>query len=182
MITASCEWAVHFSVGQLLNAIFLGIIVGFAEELIFRGWLWGEINLLIGFKFSVILQAAIFSISHIRFSLGFIEWMTLLLGLFLLGLLLSLRRILDYGSLYGSIGLHGGLVGGWFFINTNLLDISPKASSWIIGPGAQSANPIGSIFAIVLISGILLFYRTAFAIERFPLSGERRAFSSGDIP
>ena len=106
----------------------------------------------------------------------------LLAGLFLLGLLLSLRRILDKGSLIGSIGLHGGLVGSWFFINSDVINISPNAPSWITGPGDLAPNPIGGMVAISALCLILSFYRTAFAMARLPLRGERNASSKGAIP
>ncbi len=177
-----CEWVGVFDSGNLLNAVLLGIGVGFAEELVFRGWLWGEINYLIGSRWSIFIQAAIFSLSHIRFKLGFFELMALLTGLFLLGILLSLRRILDKGSLVGAIGLHGGLVGSWFLINSDLIHISLHAPAWITGPGGENPNPIGGIVAISALCIILFFYRTAFAIAGLPFRGERNASSKGAIP
>ncbi len=176
------EWVGAFSLTKLLNAIFLGIGVGFAEELVFRGWLWGEMSHLFGCRKSVFIQAVIFSLAHIRFKLDILELITLLVGLFLLGLLLAIRRILDNGSLAGAIGLHGGLVGTWFFLNADLINISNNAPVWITGPGGANPNPIGGLVAILLLSLLLFFHRIAFAMARFPLSGARNASSSEAIP
>jgi hypothetical protein len=63
----------------------------------------------------------------------------LLGGLLLLGLALGLQRRADGGLLWGAIGLHGGLVGGWFLLVQGLVEVSATAPSWLIGP----ANPIG---------------------------------------
>ncbi len=175
-------WVGEFSLDKLLNAVLLGVGVGFAEELVFRGWLWGEMNYLVGSRWSVFIQCAIFSISHIRFKLGFLELNALLIGLFLLGLLLSLRRILDKGSLVGAISLHGGLVGSWFFITSDLIDISQNAPFWITGPGDLTPNPIGGIVAICSLCLILFFYRKAFAMAGLPFNGERNASSKGAMP
>ena len=52
----------------------------------------------------------------------------------LLGLALGLQRRADGGLIWGAVGLHGGLVGGWFVLNQGLI-------------GQQEANPIGSLLA-----------------------------------
>ena len=78
----------------LVNAILLGLVVGFAEELIFRGWLLNEANLFLGPISSISFQAIFFSLSHIiaflKSGLGVFELIFLLFGLFLLGLMLGL--------------------------------------------------------------------------------------------
>ncbi len=170
----------------LWNAIWLGLFVGFAEEMIFRGWLLNEINLLLSSVRALFLQAMFFSFSHviafIKSDLGGFELIFLLFGLFLLGLVLGLIRILDHGSISGCIGLHGGLVGLWFFINSDLIDIDQSTPTWLIGPGGLSPNPIGSLTAIFSLLGILFFYRTAFAMAGRPCNGARRASSRGETP
>ena len=101
-------WLGDLPVPRLINAFLLCFGVGLAEELLFRGWLWGELNLLIGTKRAVPAQAAIFSLVHTRFNLGVWPMVGLLVGLFLLGMALATRRQLDQGSLWGCVGLHGG--------------------------------------------------------------------------
>jgi membrane protease YdiL (CAAX protease family) len=58
------------SVRLLLDAFVLLFGVGLAEELLFRGWLWEELNQLLGAKAGVISQAAIFSLVHSPFQHG----------------------------------------------------------------------------------------------------------------
>ena len=86
----------------------------------------------------------------------------LLSGLLLLGLVLALKRQDERGSLWGCIGLHGGLVGGWFLANQNLLMIDPSAPMWLVGPGGAHANPLGGMVAILSLTtiGAKLFLRT----------------------
>ena len=168
------------------NAIVLGLVVGFAEELIFRGWLLNEANLFLSPISSISFQAILFSLAHIfafiKSGLGVIELISLLFGLFLLGLVLGLLRVLDHGSIIGCIGLHGGLVGIWFFINSSLIDISFSTPIWLIGPGGESPNPIGSFTAILCFVAILVYYRTAFAIAGRPFNGARNASSKEETP
>jgi uncharacterized protein len=129
----------------LLNALALLLGVGFAEELLFRGWLSGELSLLLGRQRGLVLQAGLFSLLHTRFHLPPATLFPLLGGLLLLGLALGLQRRADDGALWGAVGLHGGLVGGWFALEQGWLVIEPATPPWLIGGTAGSANPIGGL-------------------------------------
>ena len=145
-------WIGTISPDIFINAIFLILGVGFAEELIFRGWLLEELKNQFGLKKAIFGQALIFSIVHIGFDLPFLQMLSILTGLFLLGILLSLVRLKDKNSLWGCIGLHGGLVGLWFITNNGLLAISKNSPKWLVGPGTINTNPLGGIFGISLIA------------------------------
>ena len=71
------EWRGEFSLATVMNGICLGIGVGVAEELIFRGWLWNELNCFFGFRKSTFFQAIIFSFAHVgaleKANLDFLE-------------------------------------------------------------------------------------------------------------
>ena len=141
-----------------LNGIILMLGVGIAEELIFRGWLLEELKNQFGLKNAIIAQASAFSIVHIGFDLPFLQMISILTGLFLLGILLALIRLKDRSSLWGCIGLHGGLVGLWFLTNNGLLEISEDAPTWLVGPGSLNTNPLGGIFGISLMIVFCFFY------------------------
>ena len=145
-------WKGTISPDTFINAICLILGVGFAEELIFRGWLLEELKKQFGLKKAIIGQAFIFSIVHIGFDLPFLQMLSILSGLFLLGILLSLIRLKDKNSLWGCIGLHGGLVGLWFITNNGLLEISKNSPKWLVGPGTINTNPLGGIFGISLMA------------------------------
>ena len=83
------RWQPHLSGPQLANALALGLGVGFAEELLFRGWLWGELAFHLGRARGAIAQATIFSLVHARLDLGLAGLVGLLGGLALLGLALA---------------------------------------------------------------------------------------------
>ena len=145
-------WIGTISPDIFINAIFLILGIGFAEELIFRGWLLEELKKQFGLKKAILGQALIFSIVHIGFDLPFLQMLSILTGLFLLGILLSLIRLKDKNSLWGCIGLHGGLVGLWFITNNGLLEISKNSPKWLVGPGTINTNPLGGIFGISLMA------------------------------
>ena len=161
------NWLGMFSYKVLLNCLLLIIGIGFAEELVFRGWLLEELKIQYGFKKAIILQALIFSITHVGFNLPFWQMLSILLGLFLLGILLSLLRIKDNNSLWGCAGLHGGLVGIWFLTNNGLFDISKEAPGWLVGYGIANTNPLGGFYGISLLLFSCIFYILKFKNQIF---------------
>ena len=175
LIDGSGNWRGEVDATQLTNAVLLCLGVGFAEELIFRSWLWTELQEMIGSRRAALAQASIFSLVHTRFNLGLGAMGGLLIGLFLLGMVLARQRQSDRGSLWGCIGLHGGLVAGWFLIQNGLLQLSPNAPSWLVGPGGHSPNPLGGLVGIISLLILLLIQRTAVARALRPSTGARRA-------
>ncbi len=153
------SWIGEFSPIILLNSILLGLGVGLAEEIIFRGWLIEELKFEYGTKISIVSQAIVFSFVHDLSNEIFWNTLVLRLGFILLGIFLSLVRIRDKGSLWNSIGIHGGLVGIWFFINNGLIEFKENTPSFLAGPFTKNIpNPIGSISAILILLFLCIFY------------------------
>lgn len=168
-------WIGEGSLDRIVNALLLSLGVGLAEELIFRAWLWRELNERTSPAAALLIQALVFSLVHTRFNLGIGPMLGLLIGLFLLGLALALQRRLDGGSLWGCIGLHGGLVGGWFLIQSGLVQLSPDAPAWLVGPGGMSSNPLGGLVGIGGMLMLLAVQLTAVARAALPETGARNA-------
>ena len=182
LIDGSGNWRGEVDATQLTNAVLLCLGVGFAEELIFRSWLWTELQEMIGSRRAAWAQAGIFSLVHTRFNLGLGAMGGLLIGLFLLGMVLARQRQSDRGSLWGCIGLHGGLVAGWFLLQNGLLQLSPNAPSWLVGPGGNAPNPMGGAVGLISLLILLLIQRTAVAKAARPATGARNASSSEATP
>ncbi|MFQ6538992.1 MULTISPECIES: CPBP family glutamic-type intramembrane protease [Aphanothece] len=146
LLGAQAQWSGRLAPDLVANALLLGLGVGLAEEVLFRGWLWGELNLQIGRRRALVLQAAIFALVHPWYRAPGLQGIVLLGGLLLLGLALGLRKLADGGALWGAVALHGGLVGGWFLVQKGLLTIAPAAPAWWAGAGsAGDVNPIGGL-------------------------------------
>lgn len=143
LTTGNARWAGVLSGGAVANALALGAGVGFAEELLFRGWLQGELGLHLGANRALSVQAVVFALVHPWYRLPVAGAVGLLGGLVMLGLALALQRRADGGVLWGAVGLHGGLVGGWFALQGGLLQLEPWTSPWLVGPGEGQPNPIG---------------------------------------
>ena len=162
----SCGWIDrfgHIKFTELLNAILLIIGIVFAEEIVFRGWLMEEMVLLFGLRRGIILQSAVFSLSHYRSDIGVFALIPFFTGLFLFGLVLTLRRTIDKGSLWGCIGLHGGLVGVWYLFDSGMLIFSVDTPYFLLGPSKNMVNPIGSVFGITILLITIFFQRRFFA-------------------
>ena len=98
--------------------------------------------------------------------IGSFIWLGLipfLIGLFLFGLVLTLRRTIDKGSLWGCIGLHGGLVGIWYLFDSGMVVFSIDTPYYLLGPSKYMVNPIGSVIGITILLITIFFQRRLFA-------------------
>ena len=148
---------------ELLNAILLTVGIVFAEEIVFRGWLMEEMVLLFGLRRGIIMQSTIFSLAHYRSDIGLLALIPFFTGLFLFGLVLTLRRTIDKGSLWGCVGLHGGLVGIWYLIDSGMVVFSIDTPYLLLGPSINMVNPIGSVVGITILLITIFFQRRLFA-------------------
>ena len=167
---------------EFLNAILLIIGIVFAEEIVFRGWLMEEMTLLFGLRRGIILQSTIFSLAHYRSDIGLLALIPFLTGLFLFGLVLTLRRTIDRGSLWGCIGLHGGLVGIWYLFDSGMVSFSIDTPYFLLGPSRNMVNPIGSIIGIVILLITIFFQRRLFARTGRFLASTVNASSKDETP
>jgi membrane protease YdiL (CAAX protease family) len=151
----------------ILNGILLTFGIGVAEEIIFRGWLLEDLKLQFGIKIALISQSVVFSLVHIGFKMPFWNTLGTLIGLFTLGILCSIIRLKDEGSLWGAIGLHGGLVGIWFVLNNGLINVSKEAPGWLVGYGSPNTNPLGGFYGISLLLISCVFYFLKFKNQIF---------------
>tara|TARA_Y100001968_G_scaffold81581_1_gene72672 strand:+ start:737 stop:1588 length:852 start_codon:yes stop_codon:yes gene_type:complete len=153
----------YIKFGALLNAMFLIVSVVLAEEIVFRGWLMEEMVILFGLRRGIIFQSVIFSLAHYRSDIGALALIPFFTGLFLFGLILTLRRTIDKGSLWGCIGLHGGFVGIWYLFDSGMVNFSIDTPYYLLGPSKNMVNPIGSVIGIIMLIVTLFFQRRFFA-------------------
>ena len=166
LLLSLCGWIdsiEYIKSSQLFNAVVLIFGIVFAEEIIFRGWLMEEMVLLFGLRKGIIFQSVIFSLAHFRSDIGLIALIPFFIGLFLFGLVLTLRRTIDKGSLFGCIGLHGGLVGIWYLFDSGMVIFSMDTPYYLLGPSKYMVNPIGSVIGITILLITIFFQRRLFA-------------------
>ena len=131
--------------------------VGFAEELVFRGWLLDELQRDYNYRISLWANSLVFALSH------FIKPVAVMLqswpqfpGLLLLGLILVWGKRSRRNRLGLSIGLHAGLIWGYYMINIGqLVRYSGSVPNWVTGVnGNPLAGAIGLLFLSVLALGM----------------------------
>ena len=180
-----CGWIdriEYVRLDEILNAVLLIFSIVLAEEIIFRGWLMEEMVLLYGFRRGLIFQSAIFSFAHYRADIGFLALIPFFTGLFLFGIVLTLRRIFDKGSLWGCVGIHGGLVGLWYLFDSGMVSFSINTPYFLLGPSRNMVNPIGSVVGIIILLITIFFQRRLFARTGRFLASTVKASFKDEIP
>tara|TARA_Y100001970_G_C14248923_1_gene870347 strand:- start:3468 stop:4193 length:726 start_codon:yes stop_codon:yes gene_type:complete len=156
------KWAYidfNINIDTFLNAILLAIGVGFAEELIFRGWLIEELRLINHNKNYLYIQAIIFGVIHINFNNNISSNVALVFGISLYGYLLGLSRYRS-NSLLPPIVLHGSMVGIWFFVNHSLISFKSNIPVWLLGSlNGKVLNPMEGLIGIVLLMVSIYYYK-----------------------
>ncbi len=113
--------------------------VGFAEELLFRGWLLTELEQDLSPSFALWANSLIFAVLHFLKPLEVIlqTWVQFP-GLVLLGLILVWLRRLTGGRLSMAIALHGGLVWAYYIVHTTRWIVpSGTVPEWVTGIGGH---------------------------------------------
>ncbi|MBW4420004.1 MAG: CPBP family intramembrane metalloprotease [Myxacorys californica WJT36-NPBG1] len=128
----------------------VAIAYGVAEELLFRGWLLDELQRGYSARTALLLSSLIFAGLHLRF----VQFP----ALFVLGLILVWAKRATDGRLGLSIGLHAGLIWGYYIVNVGqLVKYSNHVPEWVTG---VERNPLAGIVGIFSLGAIALWMRT----------------------
>ncbi|MBC6420150.1 MAG: CPBP family intramembrane metalloprotease [Hormoscilla sp. SP12CHS1] len=140
------------------EGLLVALAVGFAEELCFRGWLLDELQRDYTIEASLWLDAFLFALLHfIKPLLEMIRTAAQFPGLLLLGLNLVWAKRSTRGRLGFPIGLHGGLVWGYYIVNVGqLLAYSPQVPTWVTG---IDGNPLAGLVGLISLGAIAVFLR-----------------------
>lgn len=142
----------------ILEGFLVSLGVGFAEELLFRGWLLAELQRNYSLTASLWASATIFACLHyIKPLEEMVRNLPAFPGLLLLGLTLVWAKRSSQGRLGLPMGFHGGLVWGYYIINTGQLVVySDQVSEWLTGIGE---NPIAGLMGILFLGIIAVLMR-----------------------
>ncbi|MBL1209522.1 MAG: CPBP family intramembrane metalloprotease [Geminocystis sp. GBBB08] len=139
----------------ILEGFISAIGIGFAEELFFRGWLLSELETDFSLGISAGLNSFLFAVAHFIKPLAeVIRTMVTFPALLLLGYtLISAKR--SHQNLLGiNIGIHSGLVWGYYVVNVGeMITYTETVPPWITG---IDKNPIAGIMGLTFLSLLLL--------------------------
>ncbi len=164
----------------VFEGLLVGLGVGFAEELFFRGWLLDELERDYHPRVAFWVSSLVYAIAHFIKPLAEI-YRTLLQfpGLVLLGLIFvwakyviveqttqpTVKSIQNHskqlqipsGNLSLSVGLHAGLVWGYYIVNVGeRVQYSSQVPNWITG---VDQNPLAGVIGLVFLGVIFLGIR-----------------------
>ncbi len=148
-------WVVWQNSDNLPRKILEGLIsalgIGFAEELVFRGWLLDELERDYRPGIAFWANAIIFASLHFLKPLNeMIRTLPTFPALLLLGLTLVWAKRGSKGRLGLSIGLHAGLVWGYYIINVGqLVQFSNQVPEWVTG---IDKNPLAGVMGLIFLS------------------------------
>lgn len=145
-VQASTPFALAYALGWVATSL----IGALAEEVMFRGLIYGAVDKLAGRAAAIVVSAAAFSWSHTGNDGASTIW---LVRLFLQGLLLA-YAVHRTGSLWWPTGYHAGwnwasapffgAVGSGYANQGHFLTFTPTGSVWMTG---GAAGPEGSVLA-----------------------------------
>ncbi len=153
----------------ILEGLGVGLGVGLAEELLFRGWLLDELERDYQPAVSLWGCSVIFALLHFIKPLAVIRqsWPQFL-GLVLLGLTLVWAKRLRQGRLGLAIGLHAGLVWGYYIVDVaDLVSYSGQVPTWVTGVN----HPLAGVMGVLLLGCIAVGLRGLISLQPVPKAG-----------
>ncbi|MBD6617551.1 CPBP family intramembrane metalloprotease [Komarekiella sp. 'clone 1'] len=147
-----------FLLKVILEGLIVGLGIGFAEELLFRGWLLNELEQDYSPPVALWTDALAFAALHFIKPLeAIINTLPQFPALVVLGLTQVWGKRWRRGRLGLPIGLHGGFVWGYYIINVGeLTKYSGKVPDWVTG---VNNNPLQGLMGVLLMSVLALWIR-----------------------
>lgn len=132
--------------------------IGLAEELAFRGWLLDELERDYSPSLALGIDAIAFATLHFLKPLSeVIRTFPQFPGLILLGLTLVWAKRSRRGRLGIAIGLHAGLVWGYYIINVGeLVQYTDRVSPWVTG---VDGNPVAGLLGLCGLGSLALWLK-----------------------
>lgn len=143
----------------ILEGAIVAILVGFAEELFFRGWLLDELRRNYPVRVSNWTNAIVFAILHFIKPLSeIVRTLPQFPGLILFGWMLVGAKRRKGDRLGFPMGLHSGFVCGIYLINVGeWVRYSDRVPNWVTG---IDRNPIAGV------AGMVFLFAIAFAVNK----------------
>ncbi len=131
----------------LLPILLIGLFVGGIEELVFRGFLLTELKQDYPIWLAAATSSLIFAVLHLVWEQR--ETIPQLPGLWLMGMMLVLARVVDSGNLGIAWALHAALVWAIATVDTaELITYTGKVSEWFTG---KNKKPLAGVAGITCV-------------------------------
>lgn len=140
----------------LLPTLLIALFVGGIEELVFRGFLFTELEQDYSVWIAATISSLIFAVLHLIWEQQ--QTIPQLPGLWLMGVVLVLARFVDRGNLGLAWGLHSSWIWAIACIDTaQLIDYTDQISDWVTG---KNKKPLAGVAGIVclLLTAVMLWF------------------------
>ncbi|MBR8840210.1 MAG: CPBP family intramembrane metalloprotease [Stigonema ocellatum SAG 48.90 = DSM 106950] len=145
----------------VLPLMLIALFVGGIEELIFRGFLFTELNHDYPIWAAAAVSSMIFAFLHLIWDQQ--ETIPQLPGLWLMGMVLVWARFTDGGSLGLAWGLHAGWVWAAACLDTaQLIDYTDKVSELVTGKYKKPLAGVAGIVCLLMTGGVLWVFSRYF--------------------
>ena len=145
---------------SILPVFCLGLGISYVEESIFRGFLINELVSEFPYWQSAIASSIIFALLHLVWERK--QTIPQLPGLWLMGMVLVLARVIAGGNIGLAWGLHTGWILGLTCIDSaELISYNTDGRNWLTGIDRQPLAGLFGILCLLLVGGSLL------VIDRF---------------
>ena len=144
----------------IIEGLVMALAVAFAEEMLFRGWLLAELEKDFSATTSLVMSAVFFAVAHFIKPLNeIVRTFPQFLGLVVLGMALvwarrsgQQRGHKKITSLGYPIGLHAGLIWGYYIVNVGgLIRYTKAVPEWVTG---IDKNPLAGLLGLILLGAI----------------------------
>jgi membrane protease YdiL (CAAX protease family) len=140
----------------LLPTLLIALFVGGIEELVFRGFLFTELEQDYSVWIAATISSLIFAVLHLIWEQQ--QTIPQLPGLWLMGVVLVLARFVDRGNLGLAWGLHSGWIWAIACIDTaQLIDYTDQISDWVTGKNKKPLAGVAGIVCLLLTAVTLWF-------------------------
>ncbi|MCX5982118.1 MAG: type II CAAX endopeptidase family protein [Nostocales cyanobacterium LacPavin_0920_SED1_MAG_38_18] len=141
---------------SLLTISLVALFVGGIEELVFRGFLFTQLQQNYPIWLAAIISSSVFAVLHLVWEQK--ETLPQLPGLWLMGMVLVLARLADGNSLGIAWGLHAGWVWAIATIDTaGLITYTDQVPTWVTGINKKPLAGLTGIICLLATGGVLLW-------------------------
>jgi membrane protease YdiL (CAAX protease family) len=140
----------------LLPVLLLGLWIGVTEELVFRGFLFNELQQDYSLGVAAVISSIIFALLHLIWEQQ--NTLPQLPGLWVMGMVLVLARWVDSGNLGLAWGLHAGWIWGLTCLDSSeLISYTGKGPTWMTGLGENPLAGVAGFVCLLGVGALLLF-------------------------
>ena len=143
-----------------LPILCLSLLISFIEELIFRGYVFSTLLIDRPYWLAAVISSVIFALLHLIWERK--QTLPQIPGLWLMGMILVLAKMVNGDSIYLAIGLHAGWIWSLTCIDSAQLVIYNHRHHWITGLNQQPLAGFAGLFCLA-VTGLGLW---AIASER----------------